>query len=281
VQIKNYLGVPIFEEGHIVVIAAVANKTGTYTQNDTHIITSIINDMWRMIQRKKFEHEREQNISKLTVMNEKLRIIGSLTRHNVGNKLSVIETNAYLLRKHIDPNSQLTKYFDSINSTIASSRRLFEYSYHYSRIGNENLSNINVEKCFNEVIPHFTTLKNITVSNQTNGLTVVADSLLTQIFYNLIENSLKHGKKVTHIKLTYKKQEDTNQIHLIYEDDGVGIPDENKPRLYTEGFSTAQSTGLGLPLTKKIVEFYGWTITEQGTPGNGAKFVITIPTKQP
>jgi hypothetical protein len=63
--------------------------------------------------------------------------------------------------------------------------------------------------------------------------------------------------------------------------DGVGIPIENKSFLYTEGFSTAKSTGLGLPLTKKIVEFYGWTLTEQGTPGNGAKFIITIPTKQP
>jgi signal transduction histidine kinase len=64
---------------------------------------------------------------------------------------------------------------------------------------------------------------------------------------------------------------------LVYDDDGVGVPSENKPRLFSEGFSTGGSTGFGLFLTKKMMDVYGWQIQENGTPGEGAKFTITIP----
>ena len=65
---------------------------------------------------------------------------------------------------------------------------------------------------------------------------------------------------------------------MIYEDDDVGIPIVANPSS-TPRLLSCKSTDLAP--TKKIVEFYGWTLTEQGTPGNGAKFIITIPTKQP
>ena len=70
---------------------------------------------------------------------------------------------------------------------------------------------------------------------------------------------------------------ENGQIHLIYEDDGIGISSENKPRLFSEGFSTNQGTGLGLSMLRKIMQVYGWTITEVGEPGKGARFVIGIP----
>ena len=64
---------------------------------------------------------------------------------------------------------------------------------------------------------------------------------------------------------------------MIYEDDGVGVPSENKPRLFKQGFSTGGSTGFGLFLSMKMIEVYGWTMAEEGESGKGAKFVISIP----
>jgi signal transduction histidine kinase len=64
---------------------------------------------------------------------------------------------------------------------------------------------------------------------------------------------------------------------LIYEDNGVGISAENKKKLFSIGFSTGGSTGFGLFFIKKMVDVYGWTITEGGEPCKGAKFVMTIP----
>ena len=70
---------------------------------------------------------------------------------------------------------------------------------------------------------------------------------------------------------------DGDSLKLVYEDDGVGVPLENKPSLFKEGFSTGGSTGFGLFLTKKMIDIYDWKIEENGEPGTGAKFTITIP----
>jgi signal transduction histidine kinase len=96
------------------------------------------------------------------------------------------------------------------------------------------------------------------------------------MFYNLIDNSLRHGKKVTNIGIHYEKAR-LDKLKLYYEDDGVGIAETTKPRLFMEGFTTGSGTGYGLYLIKKMMEVYGWTIEESGEPGRGAKFVIIIP----
>jgi signal transduction histidine kinase len=104
---------------------------------------------------------------------------------------------------------------------------------------------------------------------------VLADSLLKQLFYNLIDNTIKYGEKTTTIHV-YFKREESGDFQLIYEDDGAGISAENKLKLLTEDFSTSGSTGFGLFLIKKIMDVYGWSITEEGKPGKDAKFVISI-----
>lgn len=108
------------------------------------------------------------------------------------------------------------------------------------------------------------------------ALTVLADSLLRQLFCNLIDNSLKYGKKITTIRVHYEKTEQ-DELEVFYEDDGVGIHVEDKPHLFKEGYSTGGSTGYGLYLIKKMMEVYGWTIQEKGELGKGALFKITIP----
>ena len=122
------------------------------------------------------------------------------------------------------------------------------------------------------LLPDLGTIK---IVNDCQGLYVRADSLLKQLFYNLLDNSLKYGEKVTQIRLHFTKEGDS--VKLFYEDNGVGISDASKPKLFHEGFTTGKSTGLGLFLIKKMVEVYGWTITEEGETSKGAKFAITIP----
>ena len=112
--------------------------------------------------------------------------------------------------------------------------------------------------------------------NECHGLTVRADSLLRHLVYNFIDNTRKYGQKTTVAKIHYKKLS-SGDLELIYEDDGVGIPIEHKQQLFKQGFSTGGSTGFGLFLVKKMIEVYGWTVNEEGKPGEGAKFIITIP----
>ena len=66
-------------------------------------------------------------------------------------------------------------------------------------------------------------------------------------------------------------------MKLFYEDNGVGVPEANKPKLFEGGFSTGKGSGLGLYLIKKMMDVYDWSIEENGVPGEGAKFTLTIP----
>jgi signal transduction histidine kinase len=110
------------------------------------------------------------------------------------------------------------------------------------------------------------------LGNECGGLMVLADSQLRQLFYNLIDNSLKHGKKVTKIRVRYEEKGDL--LKLIYEDDGVGIPESEKDLIFNINYG--KGTGYGCYLIQKICDVYGWTIKETGTLGKGAQFTITV-----
>ncbi len=224
--------------------------------------------------RKKVEQELNKKQLEIGIMNEKLHVVGALTRHDVANKLTVIRSIVYLLEKQIGDNPKQAKYLQDIDSAIDSSDKIFEFSRLYEKIGTEQ-QKLNVEECFNQAKHLFSNLDTIKIVNDCQGLNVTADSLLGQLFYNLVDNSLKHGEKVTKIRLHCKKDE--KGVKILYEDNGVGIPDANKPRIFELGFTTGKGSGLGLFLVKKLVEVYGWTITETGKPGKGIKFEITIP----
>ncbi len=227
-------------------------------------------------QLKKSEASLKEINHKLELTNEKLRVVGSLARHDVRNKLFTITGNAYLLRQVCpDPESKdKLAYIEQSSQEIQS---IFDFAKLYEQIGVEELKFINVEKAINSamrLLPNTSKIKIITTCQR---LTLLADSFLTQMFYNLVDNSIKHGKSVSNIRIYFEIDSDPKQLRLIYEDDGVGISEENKLRLFTEGFSTGGSTGYGLFLIKKMVETYGWTIIENGIEGKGVRIVITIP----
>ncbi|MGF3523152.1 MAG: PAS domain-containing sensor histidine kinase, partial [Candidatus Bathyarchaeia archaeon] len=206
----------------------------------------------------------------LVLLNEKLSVVGGLTRHDVRNKLAAIAGQIYLLQKKMDSKSEIAGFSKKILNLIDQAARLLDFSKAYEEMGAETRRTINVEECFNTAVTLFSDLSSIRVLNNLSGLTVTADSMLTKVFYNLIDNSLKHGKKVTTISAHFTKEKD--KITLTYEDDGVGIPEPAKATLFE------RRAVHGLFLVKKIMDFYGWSITENGEAGKGAKFVITIPT---
>jgi len=133
---------------------------------------------------------------------------------------------------------------------------------------------MSVEACFEGAISLFSDLHGVKVVSDCHGLTVLADSLLRQLFYNLIDNSLKYGEKVSRIRVYYEEV-GKDKLKLVYEDNGVGISVAEKKKIFKEGYG--KGTGYGLYLIRKMCEVYGWTIQETGKRGKGAQFTMTIP----
>jgi PAS domain S-box-containing protein len=228
-------------------------------------------------QLRKAEEELRKAMEGLQVMNEKLRVVGGLTRHDVNNKLTAVAGYTYLARNKLPGNSEVLDYLKQIEASIEQTVKIFGFAKAYEMLGVEELAYVDVEKTVDEAVSLFPSLKDIKVVNDCHGLTVLADSLLRQLFYNLVDNSLKYGEKLSLIRVSYEDKND--HLNVIYEDDGVGIPHAAKPKLFGEGYTTGKGSGYGLYLVKRMVEVYGWTIQETGIQGKGARFILAVPEK--
>jgi PAS domain S-box-containing protein len=224
--------------------------------------------------------ELKNSQKKLETMNEKLRVVGSLTRHDVQNKLSVIAGNIFLSKKRMAGNIKALQSLEDMEAACKQIVRILDFAKGYEMLGVEELIYIDVEETIQKAASLFSDPKGTQIVNQCHGLTVLADSLLRQLFYNLIDNSLKYGEKANQIQIYYEKAEG-NQLKLVYQDNGIGISPDVKTRLFTEGFTTGKGSGHGLYLIKKTTEVYGWTIQETGQHGKGAQFTMTIPRANP
>ena len=123
--------------------------------------------------------------------------------------------------------------------------------------------------------------------NPGSECTVMANALIKDVFSNLIGNAIKHSKvKPVRINLDIKRQEEDGIVYykVIVEDNGPGIPDVQKEKLFARfnhGATKASGRGLGLYLVRTLVEdFHGWIKVEDRVPGdytNGTRIVVMLP----
>ncbi len=104
-------------------------------------------------------------------------------------------------------------------------------------------------------------------------LEIYADPLFEKVLGHLVENSIRHGGDVEKIVVTYRETDEG--LDLFVEDDGVGIPDEMKDQVFE--YDSGKHAGLGLFICRQIVGVTGMTLVEDGTHGQGARFVIHVP----
>lgn len=210
---------------------------------------------------------------KIKDLNDKLRVVGSLTRHDIRNKLAALNGYIYLLKKKIGDGQASLQNLIEMEKVSKQLLDILEFERIYEQVGSEELTFVFVGKFFTEAVALVSDFKALKVDFRCGGLEVRADSLLRQLIYNLIDNTLKHGAKATSIKLYCKKN--ANNLLLIYEDNGEGIAEEHRTHLFEKGFG--KGTGIGLHMIKRIADTYGWTLEENGEFGVGARFTMEIP----
>ncbi len=101
---------------------------------------------------------------------------------------------------------------------------------------------------------------------------VLADPLFVKVFYIFIENTIRHGKGAKSIRLSSEMM--GSDLILVYEDDGVGISDDQKSGIFTEGFE--KNSGFGLFIAREILAITHLAVREIGVPGKGVRFEIRV-----
>jgi len=102
-----------------------------------------------------------------------------------------------------------------------------------------------------------------------------------QVFLNLILNAVDAMRDGGTLRLTTQYDEETQSIIIEIADTGKGIGTDAMDKIFQPFFTTkARGTGLGLPISKRLIEEHGGAITVQSMPDRGTTFIINIPVKR-
>jgi PAS domain S-box-containing protein len=215
--------------------------------------------------------ENKQSQEALTRANKKLNLMNNITRHDILNQLTALIGFLEISRQDTkDP--ELLKFIHKEERAANAIRSQILFTRDYQDVGVHSPGWHDVAETVSLAIATLD-LKQVQVSLDIKQVQVFTDPLLEKVFYNLVENSLRHGEKAT--KISIRAEDNPEGMDLIYEDNGAGIPNEAKEKIFRREYF--KNTGFGLFLTREILAITGLSIEENGTTGAGARFVIHAP----
>ncbi len=204
--------------------------------------------------------------------NKKLTLLSSITRHDINNQLLVLMAYLTLLEEK-EPDLSSKEYFGKVETAAKRISAMIQFTKEYEQIG-VNAPVWQDCRTLVDSTAKQAPLGPVTVKNDLPaGTDVFADPLIVKVFYNLMDNAVRYGGKITMIRFSVQESGD---YHLIVcADDGVGILAEEKEKIFNRGYG--KNSGMGLFLSREILSITGITIRETGEPGKGARFEMVVP----
>ena len=203
--------------------------------------------------------------------NEKLQLLSSISRHDMLNQLTVLTGMNYMLENILTDERSQRMTRSMTNATDAIIRQLM-FMKDYDLIGSTPPEWIRLSEVLDDAAEN-QDLEDVEVRSEMDDYEIYADPMLSKVFENLIHNTMNHGEGVGFISL--KTEETAEGLTLHYHDDGGGIPPDFQEGLFDKG--VGRHSGLGLFLSKQILDVTGLGIAEQGVPGEGVHFTIQVP----
>ncbi len=215
--------------------------------------------------------EQKQAQDSLSLANRKLNLLNNVTRHDILNQLTALIGYLELSKDDIqDP--RLLSYVTKEEKAANAIRNQILFTRDYQNIGVHSPQWHNIAETVSLAMATLD-IHQIKMTVNLASVEVYADPLLEKVFYNLIENSLRHGERVTEIEIFSEPV--GGGIDIVIKDNGSGIPEDAKERIFRREYF--KHTGFGLFLTREILAITHLTISETGTLGKGARFVIHAP----
>ncbi|MEI6292708.1 MAG: PAS domain S-box protein [Methanomicrobiales archaeon] len=255
------------------------NAFGGVKRDEQGTITGFHGTVQDITEHKELEKEKEyhaQELQKfstsLTAANKKLNLLSSITRHDINNQLTILMGYLKILENK-QPDPTLTEYFLRVSNAAKLISAIVKFTREYEEIGVKAPTWQDCRKLVDTAAKEAPLGKVMVENDITVGKEVCADPLIVKVFYNLMDNAVRYGGKITTI--LFSDLEYGDEYIIICEDDGVGIVAAEKDKIFERGFG--KNTGLGLALSHEILDITGITITETGEPSKGARFEMRVP----
>ncbi|KAA0006747.1 MAG: PAS domain-containing protein [Thermoplasmata archaeon] len=201
--------------------------------------------------------------------------LNSILRHDIFNKNQIALGYIGLLEK-TNLNKKQKSYVEKAKTGIEEGNRLIQSIRELNEIRKERkLRKINVGKLLRDICSSFeeeAKKAGITISCNVKNATVIADELVSEIFSNIIKNSIEHSN-ASHIEINGRNLD--GALEITIEDDGRGIPKEFLEDVFKQGWRRdSEGSGLGLYIVKKLMERYGGNVRIESEEGKGTKVVL-------
>ena len=228
---------------------------------------------------------------------ERLASLGTLSAgvaHEINNPLAVINQSAGWLKNRVDRDEQISPELrqsvdlalEKINKSVKRARRITHQLLSFSRQNESVIQEFNLSELAAEVID---LTRKIALNNQAEAAAAceIKDMFLwsdpfqvRQVLINLVTNGLQAVGPGGLVELTVTG--DKHEAVALVRDNGPGIPPENLERVFEPFFTTkppGQGTGLGLSVSKGIIEKLGGRLEVESKLGAGAVFKVVLPRK--
>ena len=217
--------------------------------------------------------DRRQALDALATAHKKLNLLSSVTRHDMMNKVTGLTVYLDLMKITNDP-AMNAVYLQRIDEITRMIRDEIAFTRDYQEMGVKSPVWQDISGCIASAKSQVDT-GTISVTEDCAGVELFADPLLVKVIINLLENAVRHGgSSLSTVRFSCRCSGDS--FILTCEDNGAGIEEAGKGQLFTRGFG--KHTGLGLFLSREILQSTGLSIHENGVPGKGARFEITAHT---
>jgi len=262
-----------------------------------HLVTKITQAREKILrlEAERKEAEYRKKIEQQMIATERLASLGTLATgvaHEINNPLAIISESAGWMKQllareelkgmHRRQDFQLA--LDKVEKSVERAKRITHQLLGFVRKSDSSFSQVILAGLIEEalqLIEHETKTRNIKIIRNSAAApaTVWSDPFrIRQALINLLTNAVHAVGSEGVITLTLKDTGD--QVEITVSDSGPGIPRENLAKIFEPFFSTkppGEGTGLGLFVTRGVIEKLGGTVTVDSDVGKGATFCIRLP----
>jgi len=218
------------------------------------------------------------------IRQERLAAIGELAStigHELRNPLGVISNALYLLRGDVakTPSESSSRHLATAEREVSAATVIVSDLLEFARQRDPVMTDVDTGALMDEAIAVLPPPTGITIDRQPTPSPVVAVAdrdMLRQVLLNLVGNAYQAMPEGGTVRLSVSDGGDTAQLQVS--DTGIGMSEDVRSKLFEPFFTTkARGVGLGLAVTKRIVDAHGGSITVDSQPGAGSTFTVSLP----
>lgn len=262
--LESYIGAKVVVDGDIYGTFCFADSEPR-NQPFSETEETFVELMAQWVSYELFQQRAKEQIQK---QRDQLEEFAGMISHDLRNPLSVAQGYLDLAEETGDPEQfqRCRNALDRMDELIGDLLVLAREAQEIDETETIDIAAL-VEECWS-----FVSTEDATISVTTGGTIAGDRSRLRQLFENLFRNAIEHGGE--NVTVRVGRLDDGDGIYV--EDDGLGIPEEDRNQVFDDGYSTGESgTGYGLVIVKQIVEAHGWEIRVTDGAEGGARFEIT------